>query len=122
MSDRVFLHGLALEVLIGHYREERAAPQPLRLDIEFDCDLGAAGESDALADAIDYAAVATRVREWVADTRFELLEALLHGLAAMLRTEFPARAVRLRVHKPLAAQALGCADVGIEIRREGSTT
>lgn len=117
MNDRVFIHGLRLDVLIGVYASERDAEQPLSFDIEFGFDNRAPGASDDLADTIDYAAVVARLRDWTSVTRYELLEALLEQMAAMLKTEFRANAVRIRVHKPNAAAMLGCDDVGIEILR-----
>ncbi|MDO4708754.1 MAG: dihydroneopterin aldolase [Pseudomonadota bacterium] len=116
--DRIFIHGLQLDALIGVYAHEREAGQPLLLDVELGFDNRIPAASDALADTIDYAEVVARLRQWVAQTRHELLETLLEDLAARLRADFPAiTKIRLRVHKPLAARALGCADVGIEIGR-----
>ncbi len=118
--DRIFLHGLALDAVIGVHAHERDARQPLLLDLEFETDHRIAAASDALADTLDYAAISERIRAWAAKTRFELLETLLERMAAMLLAEFPCRALRIRVHKPMAAAAIGCADVGIELRREGA--
>ena len=115
--DRIFLHGLAVEAVIGVHAHERDARQPLLFDLEFEVDLQAAAASDDLADTLDYAAIAARIRAWTADTRFELLETLLERMAAMLQAEFPCRALRIRVHKPRAVAAIGCADVGVEVRR-----
>lgn len=116
--DKIFIRALQLEALIGVYAHEREARQPLLLDVELDFDNRIPAGSDQLADTIDYAEVVARLRQWVAQTRYELLETLLEDLATRLRADFPAIArLRLVLHKPLAAKALGCADVGIEIER-----
>lgn len=116
--DTIFIRGVQLDALIGVYAHERDAAQPLLLDVELGTDFRAAAGSDALADAIDYAEVVAQLRQWVAGTRYALLEALLEDLASRLRAHFPAIArLRLVAHKPLAAAALGCADVGIAIER-----
>ncbi|PJK03795.1 dihydroneopterin aldolase [Lysobacteraceae bacterium NML71-0210] len=116
--DTIFIRALQLDALIGVYAHEREASQPLMLDVELGFDNRIAAGRDALADTIDYAQVAACLRQWVAQTRYELLETLLEELATRLRADFPAIArLRLRVHKPQAAKALGCADVGIEIER-----
>lgn len=115
--DRIFITGLKLDVLIGVYASERDAAQPLSFDIEFGFDNRLPAASDDLADTIDYAAVVARLRDWLGHTRYELLEALLEQMAAMLKAEFNAGTVRIRVHKPNAAAMLGCDDVGIEILR-----
>ncbi|PJK07836.1 dihydroneopterin aldolase [Lysobacteraceae bacterium NML120232] len=116
--DKIFIRALQLDALIGVYAHERQAPQPLLLDVELDFDNRISASSDALADTIDYAAVVAQLRQWTAQTHYALLETLLEDMAARLRAGFPSISkVRLRVHKPLAAKALGCADVGIEIER-----
>ncbi len=117
MSDLIFIKGLALEVVIGVYESERHAAQPLILDVELAFDCQRAGHSDALADTLDYAEVVGRLRQWTAQTRHALLETLLEEMATLILAEFPTRHVRLKLHKPLAAAALGCQDVGVEILR-----
>ncbi|PWK83879.1 dihydroneopterin aldolase [Fulvimonas soli] len=113
--DTVFIEGLEVEAVIGAYAWERAIRQRLRLDLEMAYDCRAAGASDALADALDYHAVATAATAWVEASRFELLEALAEQLAAKLLAEFPIRRLRLRVRKPGAVA--NAAAVGVAIER-----
>ncbi len=121
--DQVFIEGLGTDALIGVHDWERRVRQPLLFDIEIDFDNHKPGASDALAHTIDYAAVCVLVRQQVEDSAYALLEALIEAVAGRLLDTFPAAtAVGLRVHKPVAARALGCADVGIRIRRERDRT
>ena len=53
MSDIVFIRGLRVRGLIGVYEHERDAPRELRLDVDLQLDLRAAGRSDRLDDTLD---------------------------------------------------------------------
>jgi dihydroneopterin aldolase len=114
--DRVFIEGLEVETIIGVHAWEHTIRQRLRLDLEMTFDCRAAGASDALADALDYHAVATTVTAWVETSRHQLLEALAERLAAKLLAEFPIRRLRLCVRKPGAVT--NAAAVGVTIERD----
>ena len=81
-ADRLSLLGMALRAVVGVHPEERAAPRELEADVRLAVDLRAAGRSDDLADTIDYAALAERLRAVAAGSGFRLLEALAEALAA----------------------------------------
>lgn len=114
-GDTVFIETLEASAVIGVYPFEREIRQRLCIDLEMAFDCGPAGVSDALADALDYGAVAARVTELVEASRFGLLEALGEHLARHVLAEFPARRVRLRIRKPGAVA--NAAAVGIDIER-----
>lgn len=114
--DQVFIEGLAIDTLIGIYPHERAAPQPVVFALALDCATANVAE---IANAIDYGAVVAALRTFVAARTDGLLETLAEACAAMLKARFPqARAIDLRLDKPQAAASLGCAHVGVRIRRE----
>lgn len=113
--DTVFIRGLQVRCIIGVHAWERVAERPLLIDIELDADLLKAAASDALADAIDYAAVACRVQEIARALQPALLETLAETLAKQLLAEFAVDAVRLTLHKPGAVP--GTASVGVRIAR-----
>ncbi|MCL6618787.1 MAG: dihydroneopterin aldolase [Thermomonas hydrothermalis] len=115
MTDVVFIDGLCLDAVIGVHAHERLAPQPLRLDIRMQFDTRRAAASDALSDALDYDAVARRLAEYVASTRFALVETLAERCAALILDEFGAERVQLRLAKPTALKS--AAAVGVEIAR-----
>ncbi|MGM0412508.1 MAG: dihydroneopterin aldolase [Pseudomonadota bacterium] len=114
--DTIYLTDLRLEATLGVPDWERALPQPVRLDLELEVDLAAAGASDDVADTVDYAAVAERLRAVAADGEYRLLEALAERLAATLLAEYPVAAARLRLDKSGAVP--GCGTTGVAIRRE----
>lgn len=117
--DTIFIEGLHVETLIGVYAHERHAPQPLLLDIELGYDNRSPAASDDVGDAVDYAAVCERVRDFVSARQPQLLETLAEALAADLLQMPGVRRVRLRIGKPQAAQALGAGMVGVEVVRDG---
>ncbi len=95
---RIELQGLELHGFHGALEEERRDGQRFLFDVELE--VGEAGASDELADAVDYRDVVACVRE-VSDGRaFHLLEALATTLADELLARFPVERVSVRVRKP----------------------
>jgi len=95
---RIELHGLVLHGYHGVLEQERRDGQRFVFDVELE--VGEAGASDRLEDAVDYRDVAACVRE-VSDGRpFMLLEALATALADELLSRFPVDRVEVRVRKP----------------------
>ena len=79
------------------------------------CDISKSAASDDIADALDYAAVSTRVVQFVEDSRFQLVETLAEQVASVVLQEFGVPWLRLRVSKPAAVKA--ARDVGVIIER-----
>jgi 7,8-dihydroneopterin aldolase/epimerase/oxygenase len=113
--DIVYLHGLRVDAVIGVYEWEQHVRQTLVIDLDMACDTHAAAVSDQLNDALDYAAVANRVREVVRANRRQLLESLAESLAGMIMQEFAVPWLRLKLAKPGAVA--DCGDTGIVIER-----
>ena len=63
--DILFLRDFRLELIIGVYEWERKVPQPVRLDLEIGLANSRAGDTDNVADTIDYGAVAMRVKDFL---------------------------------------------------------
>ena len=115
MTDTVFIKGLKAASVIGCYDWERDIRQTLVIDLELKADFTHAAQSDALAEALDYAAISQRVIAACDDSRFQLLEALADHLAAIVLAEFSVESLRMRITKPGAvAEADG---VGVVIHR-----
>jgi len=94
----VELFALALRGFHGALDWEREQGQRFLFDVELE--VGEAGSSDRLEDAVDYREVAACVRA-VSDGRaYHLLEALATALADELLARFPAERVSVRVRKP----------------------
>jgi len=115
VSDIVFIRGLQLPTVIGVYAWEREVRQELLLDLEMAWDIGPAGVSDDVKDALNYAAVASHLRAFAANNSFELLEKMATQLADAVMAEFAVPWVRLRLCKPGAVTE--AVDVGVLIER-----
>ena len=113
--DTVFIKGLQAASVIGCYDWERDIRQTLVIDLELKADFARAAETDAISEALDYAAISQRVIAACDAARFQLLEALAEHLAALLLTEFAITGLRITITKPGAVpEAEG---VGVVIER-----
>ena len=114
--NTIFIHDLRLETHIGVYEAERQKRQTIRFDVDIDLPSSRPFETGKLADAIDYAAVVTRLREFAAHHPYSLLEQFVEAMAAIVIDEFGASSVRLRVAK--LGVLPGVREVGVAIERE----
>ena len=112
--DKIFLHGLKADTLIGVYDWEREQQQTLLIDL----DIGVAEKSavsDHIDDTIHYGDVCEAVRRSLKEQSFLLLEALAEHIAELLLEDFDALWVRVRVVKP--GILANVREVGVEIER-----
>ncbi len=93
---KVELHGLEVFGFHGVLEEERVDGQPFLYDVELEVPEPVA---DEIEEAVDYCAVAQRVREVSNGRRFQLIESLAAAVADALLESFPAERVRVRVRK-----------------------
>ena len=114
-GDRIFLHGLTAECIIGFIDWERRVRQTVVLDIELPVDCRQASLTDEVADTLDYKKVAKRVLAFVEASEFKLVETLAHRLALLILEEFAVEWVRIALNKPGAIR--GSRDVGVVIER-----
>jgi dihydroneopterin aldolase len=91
------LEGLAIFGRHGVLEDERRDGQEFLYDIRMD--VGDAGVSDRIEDAVDYREVADCVREVSGSRDFNLIEALGQAVADALVERFPVLSVRVRVTK-----------------------
>jgi|SRR5690606_7357440 len=113
--DIVYIQGLQVRTVIGVYDWEREIEQTLSFDLELATDVRAAAATDAIEQALDYAAISARISTYVQASRYQLIETLAERVAELLRTEFGVRWLRLRLSKPGAVPA--ARDVGVQIER-----
>jgi len=113
--DIVFLRGLRIETHIGIYDWEKEIRQPVILDLEMSTDVARAAGSDRIEDAVNYKAVSQRLKQFVAESRCELVETLAERCAGIVREEFGVGWVRLSLNKIGAVS--DAVDVGVVIER-----
>ncbi len=113
--DTVRIRGLKVEGIVGVHDWERKVPRPVVIDLELAADIVRAARHDALKDALDYAAVAQLVTEFVSTSDFQLIETLAERLAEKVQKNFGVAWLKLEVHKPGAIA--GAQDVSVVIER-----
>ena len=114
-GDRIFLHGLTAECIIGFIDWERRVRQTVVLDLEMPVDCRVAARSDDVADTLDYKKVAKRVLAFIEASEFQLVETLAHRVALLILEEFAVPWVRVALNKPGAIR--NSRDVGVVIER-----
>jgi dihydroneopterin aldolase len=97
--DIVFLRGLRIDTVIGIYDWEKAIKQTVVFDIEMAADVARAAASDRIEDTLDYKAISKRLKQFVGEARFELVETLAERCATIIREEFGVPWVRLTLDK-----------------------
>ena len=95
---KIELSGIELHGYHGVLEHERSEGQRFLFDVELE--VGEAGSSDRIEDAVDYRDVVACVREVSGGRAYRLLEALAARLAAALLERFPVERVEVRVRKP----------------------
>ncbi len=118
-GDRIELRGLRCVGTHGVLVEEQERAQPFEVDLDLDVDLRPAGVSDALADTVDYGAVADVVAATVSGARsFALLEALAwHVAEAVLDVDHRIRGVSVALRKLRPPLAVDIDTVGVRVAR-----
>lgn len=113
--DKIFLHELKIETIIGIWEWERKIRQTVVIDLEMSADIARAAATDDVADTLNYKSVAKRLQQFVGESSFQLVETLAERIAAIVREEFDVAWVKVTVHKPGAIR--GSRDVGVMIER-----
>ena len=111
----VELAALELYGYHGVNPEERHGGQRFLFDVQLE--VGDAGLSDRIEEAVDYRDVAATIREVSGGTQFHLLEALAAAVADALLERFAVEWVSVRVRKPDVALPVEHSAVTVERRR-----
>ncbi len=106
MRDLVVVDQLVVAASIGVFDWEKKILQSVMISLELEHDCERAGQTDDLADALDYAAVCHSVQQVANRAHFELLESLAACIIDHLFNAYPAlQGVRIRIDKPGAVPA-----------------
>lgn len=117
MADRIELRGLKVRGNHGVFDHERADGQDFYIDVVLWLDLRAAGESDDLADTVDYGALAQQVAGIVGGEPRNLIEKVGAEVAESIMTDERIDACEVTVHKPSAPIPMTFDDVAVVTRR-----
>ena len=114
--DKLFLHELRVEAIIGFWEWERRVKQIVSIDLEIATDSRAAARADAVDAALNYERLAQRVLDFVGASEFKLVETLAEAVAQIAVGEFGAQWVKVSVAKPGAIPRARV--VGVVIERQ----
>jgi dihydroneopterin aldolase len=114
-GDSVIIEELRIPARMGVYAEEKRRVQTICLSLEFGLPTQACFRSDDVADTIDYALVAERLRRLAVSRHFNLVEYLAEQVARLVIEEFGALWIRVRARK--IGVVPGAAYVGTAITR-----
>jgi dihydroneopterin aldolase len=113
--DKIFIHALKTEAIIGIFDWERQVKQTVVVDIEISADIRRAARSDSIDDTLNYKRVAKRVLAFVEGSQFHLVETLAEHVAMLILDEFGIAWVRISLSKPGAIR--NSRDVGVMLER-----
>ncbi|MDP6967735.1 MAG: dihydroneopterin aldolase [Gammaproteobacteria bacterium] len=113
--DRVYIHGLTVETVIGIFDWERTIKQKVVVDLEMAVDIRASAQSENIERTVSYKEVSDRLLSFIAKSEFLLVETMAEEIAALVLKEFPVPFVRLKLGKPGAVPE--AQDVGVMIER-----
>lgn len=116
-SDRIALRGLLVRGHHGVFEHERADGQDFVIDVVLDFDTSIAARTDALADTVDYGALALTIAGIVSGEPVNLLETLAERIAVACLDDVRVASVEVSVHKPQAPIPLTFDDVVVTITR-----
>lgn len=114
--DKIFIHALKTETIIGIFDWERQVRQTVVVDIEIGADVRRAALSDSIDDTLNYKRVAKRVLAFVEGSQFHLVETLAEHLAMLVLEEFGVAWVGIVLSKPGAVRS--SRDVGVALERD----
>jgi dihydroneopterin aldolase len=115
MMDAIFLNEMRVETIVGIWDWERKTKQIVSIDLEMGADIKKAALTDNIEDTLNYKGVSKRIRKFVEDSDFQLVETMAEKIAEIILVEFNVPWVKVRVNKPGAIR--GSKDVGVFITR-----
>jgi 7,8-dihydroneopterin aldolase/epimerase/oxygenase len=113
--DKIFIHGLKTETIVGIFDWERQVKQTVLLDVEISADIRKAALSDSIDDTLNYKGLAKRVLAFVEGSSFHLVETLAEHVAMLVLEDFGAAWVSISLSKPGAIRS--SRDVGVMLER-----
>jgi len=111
------LNGLIFFGRHGCHDAERELGQKFTVDIELECDLRSAQQSDALEDTIDYVAIYNAARDIIEGEAVQLLEVLAGRIADFALSDPKVESAWVRIRKPHVALPGALDYLGVEITR-----
>jgi FolB domain-containing protein len=113
--DKVLITDLSARGIIGINDWEREKPQEILINIILYADLHRAGQSDSIADCVNYRTVAKKAQQHAETASRLTVEALAADIARLCLEDPAVQKAVVRVEKPGAVRF--ARSVGVEIER-----
>jgi FolB domain-containing protein len=118
VSDTISITGLRLTGYHGVFEHEKTDGQDFIVDVTIELNTLQAGQSDDLADTLDYSVVIDEVANRVSGQSVDLIETLAEDISRIVLSHPQPQAVTVTVHKPDAPVGHPVSDIAVTIRRE----
>lgn len=118
MRDRIEIRELKARGILGVGDHERKSPQEIVVSLSIFTDTRPAARTDSVSETIDYYTLGNRVRSFVEESSFFLVERLAEAVAALCIKEFGVRRITVTVEKTQAFRV--AKSVGVTITREAA--
>jgi dihydroneopterin aldolase len=116
--DKIFIHALKTEAIVGIFDWERQVKQSVVIDLEYSADIRKAALTDSIGDTVNYKGVAKRILAFIETSQFHLVETLAEHVAMLMLEEFGVQWVSVALSKPGAIRS--SKDVGVKLERTRS--
>lgn len=113
--DKLFIHDLKIETLIGAYDWERKVKQTITLDIEYGINAKNGASTDHIDSTCNYIDLGQVAVDFIKNSEFYLVETLAEKTAALLLEKFDIPWIKLYIRK--MGTLCQAKEVGIEIVR-----
>lgn len=113
--DKIIIKDLRANGIIGIYDQERIIPQEMLVNLTLQTDTRKAGQTDDIANCVDYEKIANKIRHHAETAKRLTVEALAEDFAQICLSVPGVQSVRICVEKTEAIPFT--ASVGVEIER-----
>lgn len=115
MEAKIFVKRIKVNLILGHYPEERIAPRPAIVDIELSpLGIECALTSDDLNDTFNYELALEIVNKFAASKEYKLIESFAYDIFTEIKALPKVGWVRVYVEKPAAMD--GCDATAFELQ------
>jgi dihydroneopterin aldolase/D-erythro-7,8-dihydroneopterin triphosphate epimerase len=115
MTDEIHIKDLLLRTIVGLSEDERRDRQDVLINLVLYVDTRQAGQSDDVADTVNYRTLTKRIIHLVENSQFYLVEKLAAEIAAICLEDSRVKRARVSVEKPGALRF--ARSVGISVER-----
>lgn len=112
------IKNLRLRTIVGIEDWERKNKQDIIVNIEIEYDGSQAGDSDDIADTVNYKTIKQQIIKIVEESRYHLLDKLASEIVNILMEEKRIQRARVEVDKPRALRFADSVSVEVSAERE----